>query len=384
MRATIVTREWPPEIYGGAGVHVEYLVRELRKHIPVDVQCFGAPRTDATAHAVPPELVNTNGAIQTLGVDLAIAHAMERPDVVHSHTWYANLGGHIGALLHDAPHVLTAHSLEPLRPWKAEQLGGGYRISSWVEGTAYHNASAVIAVSDGMRLDVLSCHPELDPSRVHVIRNGIDYQTYQRDLSADHLESLGISPDVPYALFVGRITRQKGLPHLLNAMRQVGTDVPLVMCASAPDTAELGDEVRGLVAQLRQEGHVVHWIDEHLSRPVLIQLLSHAGVFVCPSVYEPLGIVNLEAMACEVPVVASAVGGIPEVVVDGETGLLVPYQSSEIPEFEQGLARAVQDVLSDPARARALGRRGRERAVAEFGWDIVASKTLEVYEAVCR
>ena len=379
-----MTREWPPEIYGGAGVHVEYLAHQLQNYADIAVHCFGSPRGDAIAHSVPLEFAEANAAMQTLAVDLAITASMDRPDVVHSHTWYANLAGHMASLLHEIPHVLTAHSLEPLRPWKAEQLGGGYRISCWVEQTAYENAAAVIAVSDGMRRDVLDCYPSVDPDRVHVIRNGIDYANYRHDPATVEIEALGIDPAVPYILFVGRITRQKGLPHLLNAVRHVGTESPLVMCASAPDTPELGDEVRQLVAQLRTEGHLVHWIEEHLARPTLIQLLSHAGVFVCPSVYEPLGIVNLEAMACETAVVASDVGGIPEVVVDGDTGLLVHYDETEPHEFDLALARAIQGVLGDPTRARSMGLRGRERAVAEFGWDAVARKTVDVYRAVCQ
>lgn len=384
MRVAIVTREWPPDVYGGAGVHVEYLARELRRHVDVDVHCFGAPRPDATAHRVPADYANANAALQTLAVDLSITASMSRPDVVHSHTWYANMAGHLSGLIHSVPHVLTAHSLEPLRPWKAEQLAGGYRISSWVERTSYENADAVIAVSDGMRADVLACYPDVDPDKVHVIRNGIDYANYQRDPDTDHLIALGIDPDVPYLVFVGRITRQKGLPHLLNALRLLGGGVPLVMCASAPDTPELGDEVRRLVAELRHDGHIIYWIEDHLPKSTLIQLLSHAAMFVCPSIYEPLGIVNLEAMACELAVVASAVGGIPEVVVDGDTGLLVDYDATAPADFETALAKAIRQLLNNPVLGRTMGLRGRQRAVADFGWDLVARRTVEIYQAVRR
>ncbi len=365
-------------------MHVEYLAQELRRHVDVDVHCFGQPRADAIAHPIPADYANANAALQTLAVDLSITASMSRPDVVHSHTWYANMAGHLSGLIHSAPHVLTAHSLEPLRPWKAEQLGGGYRISSWVERTSYENADAVIAVSDGMRADVLACYPDVDPDKVHVIRNGIDYANYQRDPDTDHLLALGIDPDVPYLVFVGRITRQKGLPHLLNALRLLGSDVPLVMCASAPDTPELGDEVRRLVAELRHDGHVIHWIEDHLPKPTLIQLLSHAAMFVCPSIYEPLGIVNLEAMACELAVVASAVGGIPEVVLDEDTGLLVDYDATAPANFEVALAQAIRRLLTDPVQARTMGLRGRQRAVADFGWDLVARRTLDIYQAVRR
>jgi starch synthase len=376
MRIGLLTREWPPEVYGGAGVHVEYLARELRRLAEVDVHCFGAPRDDATAHAPDPSLAGANAALQTVSVDLRIAAATGDCDVVHSHTWYADLAGHLSALLHGQPHVVTVHSLEPLRPWKAEQLGGGYRLSSWVEKTAVEAADAVIAVSEGMARDVLAAYPALDPARVHVVHNGIDADEYSPVAGTDVLERHGVDVDTPYALFVGRITRQKGVSHLLRAAR----DVPgqLVLCAGAPDTPEIAAEVAELVAELQRSRPGVIWIQEMLPRPDLVQLLSHATVFVCPSVYEPLGIVNLEAMACGTAVVASAVGGIPEVVVDGETGLLVPLDAG----FEPALASRLTELLQDPSRAAAMGAAGRARAVEHFGWDAIARRTLDVYESV--
>lgn len=310
----MLTREWPPDVYGGAGVHVEHLVAELRRKVEVDVHCFGEPRPDAIAHAVPGALLGANAAIQTLGVDLEMVDATTGVDVVHSHTWYANLAGHISGLLHGIPHVLTAHSLEPLRPWKEEQLGGGYRVSSWVERTAYEGAAGIIAVSHGMRADVLAAYPAVDPDRVHVVHNGIDTAVYRPDPDTTALEELGIDRTRPYVLFVGRITRQKGIVHLINAARRFDDGVVLVLCASSPDTAEIGLETSAAVDQLRAErgDDSVVWIQEQVSRPRIVQLFTHALAFVCPSIYEPLGIVNLEAMACETAVVASAVGGIPD------------------------------------------------------------------------
>ena len=379
MRTAILTREWPPYIYGGAGVHVEHLVPELRKIIDVDVHCFGKPRSDAEAHPVPDYLRDANAALQTLGVDLGMAETVAGCDVAHSHTWYANLGGHLSGLLHDIPHVITAHSLEPRRPWKREQLGGGYAISSWVENTAYANADAIIAVSAGMREDVLDCYPFVDPERVHVVHNGIDTQAYRKVEEVDALVNHGVDPDRPYVLFVGRITRQKGIAHLLRAAQQFDDSVPLVLCAASPDTPELGAEVSAAIDALREQRPDVHWLNGHLDRSDVRQLLSHALVFACPSVYEPLGIVNLEAMGCEAPVVASDVGGIPEVVVDGQTGLLVHYDADDTVQFEADFATAINEVVADPSRAQAMGRAGRERAIEDFGWDAIAAKTVEVY-----
>ena len=380
MRIGVLTREWPPEVYGGAGVHVEYLVRELRRLAEVDVHSFGGTSLGAVAHAADPGLADQNAALQTFSVDLRIAAATAGCDLVHSHTWYADLAGHLSALLHGIPHVLTTHSLEPHRPWKAEQLGGGYRLSSWAERTALVAADAVIAVSEGMRRDVLDVYPDTDPDRVHVVYNGIDTQEYAPVPGVDVLERHGIDPAVPYAVFVGRITRQKGLEHLLRA----AGDLPgqLVLCAGAPDTPEIAASTADLVAALQARRSGVIWIREMVPKTDVVQLLSHATVFVCPSIYEPLGIVNLEAMACSTAVVASAVGGIPEVVVDGVTGLLVPYSADDPGSFEVGLATTVASLLDDPARAASLGAAGRARAVAEFGWDAVARRTLEVYQAV--
>ncbi|MGV1003311.1 MAG: glycogen synthase [Candidatus Nanopelagicales bacterium] len=382
MRIGLLTKEWPPENYGGAGVHVEYLTRELRKLIDVDVHCFGAPRPDATAHTTPAELANANAALQTLGVDLEMAAAVEGVDLLHSHTWYANFAGHVGKLLHGVPHVISAHSLEPRRPWKAEQLGGGYRLSSWVEHTAYGAADRIIAVSHGMRADVLDCYPHVDPAKVDVVHNGIDTELYQPDANTDLIEAVGIDPTRPYVLFVGRITRQKGIAHLLKAAAKMAPDIPLVLIASSPDTPELGAEVEAGVAslvELKGAENMV-WVNEHLSRGHLVQALTHAGVFACPSVYEPLGIVNLEAMACETAVVASDVGGIPEVVVEGETGLLVHYDESDTPKFEQDIAVALNKAMADPAAAAAMGVAGRARAVDQFGWDKIAKITVDVYQ----
>lgn len=380
----MLTREWPPDIYGGAGVHVEQLTHELRRKIEVDVHCFGGPRSDAVGHMVPASLQQANPAIQTLGVDLEMVASTAGLELLHSHTWYANLAGHIGALLHGVPHVLTAHSLEPLRPWKEEQLGGGYRVSSWVERTAYEAANAIIAVSHGMRADVLTAYPNVDADRVHVVHNGIDTDVYRPDAATTSLTRLGIDSSRPYVLFVGRITRQKGLIHLLKAARQFDDDVVLVMCASSPDTPEIGLEIAAAVEQLRAERgeSSVIWIEDQVARPSIIQLFTHALAFVCPSIYEPLGIVNLEAMACETAVVASAVGGIPEVVVDGETGLLVPYDVSDARGFEERFAQAVNALAAEPARARAMGLAGRVRAVDDFGWSAIADQTIAIYRSV--
>jgi starch synthase len=380
VRTAILTREWPPFIYGGAGVHVEHLVPELRKLIDVDVHCLGKPREDAQAHQVPDSLLDANPALQTIGADLGMADAVTDCDVAHSHTWYANMAGHLTGLLNDIPHVITAHSLEPRRPWKREQLGGGYAISSWVEDTAYRNAQAIIAVSAGMRADVLDCYPFVDPERVHVVHNGIDTQAYRPVDEVDALVSHGVDPEKPYVLFVGRITRQKGIAHLLRAAQDFDESVPIVLCAASPDTPELGAEVSAAIDALREKRDGVHWLNGHLERSDVRQLLSHALVFACPSVYEPLGIVNLEAMGCQAPVVASDVGGIPEVVVDGETGLLVHYDADEPGQFEADFAAAINKVIEDPARAREMGRAGRERAISDFGWDRIAARTVEVYQ----
>ncbi|HEY0537652.1 MAG TPA: glycogen synthase [Actinoallomurus sp.] len=389
MRVDLLSREYPPEVYGGAGVHVEYLARELRAICDVRVHAFGADRPEpgVSGHRVPAGLESANAALQVLGVDLEMAAACAGADLVHSHTWYANLAGHVAKLLHGVPHVVTTHSLEPLRPWKAEQLGGGYAISSWAERTAILAADAVVAVSAGMRRDVLACYPEVDPERVTVLHNGIDTAQYAPDHGTDVLTRLGIDPDRPSVVFVGRITRQKGLPYLLRAARSFDPAAQLVLCAGAPDTPEIAAEVGTLVDGLRRERDGVIWIAEMLPKHEVVQVLSHAGVFVCPSVYEPMGIVNLEAMACEAPVVATATGGIPEVVADGETGLLVPIEQASdgtgLPvdpsRFVADLAERVNALIADPDRATELGRAGRRRAVELFSWPRIAERTRELY-----
>ena len=381
MRVGVLTREYPPEIYGGAGVHVEFLVHELRRLVEVEVHCFGAPRREdgVLAHPVPTGLAAANPALQTLAVDLHIAHSVSELDVLHSHTWYANLAGVLGGQLYGIPHVLTAHSLEPQRPWKAEQLGGGYRISCWAEREAYEVADAIIAVSAGMRADVLHAYPFVDPARVHVIHNGIDTTVYApTPAQPDVLRDLGVDPGRPIALFVGRITRQKGLADLVAAGAGLDPEIQLVLCAGAPDTPEIAAETGAAVAALAERRSGVVWLQDILPREITRQLLSAATVFVCPSVYEPQGIVNLEAMACETAVVAAAVGGIPEVVIDGETGVLVSREDG-VEAFRAGLAAAVNALCADPARAAALGKAGRARAVAHFSWPEIAKRTVALY-----
>jgi starch synthase len=383
LRASILTREYPPDVYGGAGVHVDFLVRELRRLIDVDVQCMGEPREGATAHTEKEErLAGANTALQVLSTDLAMTAAVPDADVVHSHTWYANMAGHWARLLYDVPHVVTAHSLEPQRPWKAEQLGGGYRISSWAERTAYEAADAVVAVSNGMRVDILASYPALDASRVHVIYNGIDTDFYRPDPDASVLERIGVDVSRPYVAFVGRITRQKGVPHLLRAGLAFDPDLQVVLLAGAADTPELKVETDSLIADLRAERDGVFLVSEMLPREEVRQVLTGALAFLCPSVYEPLGIVNLEAMACETAVVASRVGGIPEVVLDGDTGLIVPYDEQDPVGFERGIADAVNRLAADPDLATRLGRAGRERAVDAFAWDAIAAQTVELYRSL--
>lgn len=383
MRIGILTREYPPDVYGGAGVHVDFLVRELSKLADVDVHCMGAPRDGATAHSEHDDrLADANSSLRVLSTDLAMAAGVAGCDVVHSHTWYANMGGHIAKLLHDIPHVVTSHSLEPQRPWKAEQLGGGYRVSSWAEQTSYEAADAVIAVSHGSMRDVMSSYPNLDPAKVHVVHNGIDTDFYRPDLNTNVLERLGVDPSRPSVVFVGRITRQKGVPHLLRAALQFNDDAQVVLLAGAADTPELAAETDQAVAALRAARDNVFLVSEMLPRDEVRQVLTHGTVFVCPSVYEPLGIVNLEAMACETAVVASDVGGIPEVVADNETGLLVHYDESDPRTFENEFAAAVNRVLADTERARTMGLAGRARAVKKFGWDAAARKTMEIYTSV--
>jgi len=394
MRVDVLTKEYPPEVYGGAGVHVAELVRALRAggRVEAVARAFGAPRDERGTHSYPDldALAGANPALRTLGVDLTIAADCGGADLVHSHTWYANLAGHLAGLLHDVPHVVTAHSLEPLRPWKAEQLGGGYAVSSWAERTAYEAAAGVVAVSAAMRDDVLRAYPAVDPERVHVVHNGIDTAAWAPVDDPERVRALGVDPDRPTVVFVGRITRQKGLPYFLQAAARLPRDVQLVLCAGAPDTPEIMAEVQGLVEALRAERDGIVWIDAMLPRPDVVALLTAATVFVCPSVYEPLGIVNLEAMACETAVVATATGGIPEVVVDGETGLLVPIEQATDgtgtplrPEaYVADLAAALTELVGDPDRAAAMGRAGRERAVADFSWAAIAERTVAIYRSL--
>ncbi len=388
MRVALLTREYPPDVYGGAGVHVEYLAAELARLVEVDVHCFGkrdpaGPREPGLprVHGHPPlrELDGANSAVGVLGTDLSMVAAVGNTDgaqIVHSHTWYANLAGHLAGLLHGIPHVATTHSLEPLRPWKAEQLGGGYALSSWSERTGLEGADRVIAVSRGMKADLHQAYPAIEPERISVVYNGVDTNTYRRDPATNVLDAFGIDRGRPYVVFLGRVTRQKGVSVLLSAALDFRPDAQLVLLAGPAETAELGAEVEALLERLRAARTGVFWIPEMLPRESVIQLLSHAAVFVCPSVYEPLGIVNLEAMACETPVVASAVGGIPEVVADGRTGLLVP------PSEPAALARAVNRLLDDPALAAEMGRAGRRRASAEFSWRAIAEQTVALYETI--
>ncbi|WP_127475284.1 glycogen synthase [Microbacterium sulfonylureivorans] len=392
MRVDIITKEYPPEIYGGAGVHVTELVKALRSAMDVRVRAFGAERDEAgtASYVVPAELAAANAAVQTLGTDLEMVADVAGADVVHSHTWYANFAGHLASLLHGIPHVVTAHSLEPLRPWKAEQLGGGYAVSSWIEKTAYEGAAAIVAVSEGMRQDILRSYPALDPADVRVIYNGIDVESWHPVDDPAVLAQLGVDASKPSVVFVGRITRQKGLPYFLRAAERLPADVQVILCAGAPDTPQIMAEVEGLVRGLQETREGVVWIDRMLSRHELCTVLSAATTFVCPSVYEPLGIVNLEAMACGAAVVGTATGGIPEVVVDGVTGRLVPIEQVQDgtgtpvdPErFVEDLARVLTEVVGDPDRARKYGAAGRQRATDDFSWQSIAEQTAALYAEV--
>jgi alpha-maltose-1-phosphate synthase len=376
MQVALLTREYPPDVYGGAGVHVEYLARELSRLIDVTVHCWGEDRPGAVAHRPWDALFDA--ALQAVSVDLAMAEAVAGVDLAHSHTWYANLGGHLAKLRHGIPHVATVHSLEPMRPWKAEQLGGGYAVSTFCEQTALEHADAIIAVSKGHAQDIFTAYPAVERDRVTVIYNGIDTEEYKPDPGTDALERHGVDPAQPSVVFVGRITRQKGVTHLLDAALEIDPVAQLVLCAGAPDTPEIAAEIDAKVERVRAERGNVVWLQQMLPKPEVIQLLSHATVFVCPSIYEPLGIVNLEAMACEAAVVASAVGGIPEVVEDGVTGLLVPLEEGFAEEF----ARRVNELLADPARAERMGKAGRRRAIERFSWSAVAAETVALYESL--
>jgi alpha-maltose-1-phosphate synthase len=393
MRVSLLTREYPPEVYGGAGVHVEYLGRELGRLVDLTVHCWGEDRADPAVHAYRPwqALAGESphlAALQAMSIDLLMAAGVQGTDIVHSHTWYAQFAGHLAKLMYGIPHVTTVHSLEPLRPWKAEQLGGGYALSSFCERIALESADAVIAVSEGSRRDILGCYPAIDQSRVHVIYNGIDAAEYAPDAGTDVLARLGVDPDRPSVVFVGRITRQKGVAHLLRAARDFDPAAQLVLCAGAPDTPEIGAEVAAGVQRLQASRDGIIWIDQMLPKADVIQLLSHATVFACPSIYEPLGIVNLEAMACEAAVVASATGGIVEVVKDGETGFLVALEQAPgsiepvHPEaFAAAFAARVNQLIADPQLATKLGQAGRRRAVAHFAWPAIADQTVSVYRA---
>ncbi len=391
MRVSILTREYPPFIYGGAGVHVGQLVPQLLKFVDsVDVQCMGEPREGATAHSEAwPE--GANAALRTVGADVSMAAAIPDVDVVHAHTWYAQFAGILASELQDIPLVVTAHSLEPDRPWKVEQLGGGYRVSSWVEKTAYENADAVIAVSAAMIKNIQDAYPFVETERIHVVKNGIDPEEFKPDHNTDVLEKLGVPLDAPLVVFVGRITRQKGLVHLVRAAQQFDENVTLLLLAGAPDTPEIAAEFNDAFAELQeQRPGKVFWVQEMLPRESVRQVNTAADIFACPSIYEPLGIVNLEAMACETAVVASAVGGIPEVVVDGETGLLVPYDPAQakdeayIANFEKTFADRVNELARDLDRAKAMGIAGRQRCIDEFSWEKIAQETVDVYKAAAE
>jgi alpha-maltose-1-phosphate synthase len=393
LKVAQLSREYPPEVYGGAGVHLEHLVAALAAHVDVAVHCFGAPRHDSlVAGTYEPWTALTGdapymAALQTMSVDLAMVAGVAGSDIVHSHTWYANLAGHLAKLCHGVPHVMTSHSLEPLRPWKAEQLGGGYALSSFCERTAAESADAIIAVSGQMRADILAAYPSVDEARVEVIHNGIDLETYSPDPRTEVLARLGIDLDRPIVTFVGRITRQKGITHLLDAAAHLRAGTQLVLLAGAPDTPEIGEEFRTRVTALEGGPQSIVWVERMLPRDEVVQVLSHSTVFVCPSIYEPFGLVNVEAMGCETAVVASAVGGIPEIVVEGETGRLVPFEPGDDAfgspadpvRFAHDLAAAINELTAEPERARAMGAAGRRRVVEHFGWDAVAERTAALY-----
>ena len=383
-RIGIVTKEWPPAVYGGAGVHVVQLTEALRKvaGIQVDVHCFGGARNDGSfGYETPAEFASSNPALQAIATDLAIAANLGEVDLIHSHTWYANMAGHTASLLYGTPHIVSAHSLEPHRPWKAEQLGGGYKISSWAEKTAYESAAAIIAVSDGMRADVISAYPNVDPAKIVTIRNGVDTTKFAPNHDDSVLKEFGITGR--YAMFVGRITRQKGLAHLLRAWKNVPAEYGLVLAAGSPDEETVGNEVAALIAELQATRPNVWWIKEMLPHDKLTAALTQADLFLCPSIYEPLGIVNLEAMGCQTAVLASRVGGIPEVVSHKVTGELVDY-SSDHKKFETDLTEAISSLMSQPELLQQYGEAGRKRAISEFGWDAVAAQTISLYRSVIK
>jgi starch synthase len=389
MRIDLVTKEYPPFIYGGAGVHVAELVKVLRKHLDVKVRCFGEDRdeTDTFAYSHPADYQDANAALQTMATDLSMVADIAGADLVHSHTWYANFTGQVASALHGIPHLITAHSLEPLRPWKEQQLGGGYRLSSLIERTAYEQAAGIIAVSDGMRKDILRSYPQIDPMKVSVVHNGIDLDAFKFANNPDLVRANGVDPDKRSVVFVGRITMQKGLPYLLKAAKELPGDVQLVLCAGAPDTPQILQEVTELVEELRKTRGNVIWVEKHLSRAELIAMLSAATVFACPSIYEPLGIVNLEAMACSTPVVATETGGIPEVVTHDQTGYLVPIEQVQDgsgkpldeAKFVSDFAAALNKML-ESGKLQEFGNAGRKRVEQHFSWDSIAHETIRVYK----
>lgn len=396
MRVGLFTREYPPQVYGGAGVHVDYLSRELAKEIEVEVHCWGPQHSDSGKLQVRgnepwAEISNGTegkfkGALEAFSLNLTQIKALDGIDVVHTHTWYVSMAGYLAKKLYGMPFVLTTHSLEPLRAWKAEQLGSGYLMSSWMERTAILDADAIIAVSAGTKADILRAYPEVEPARIHVIYNGIDLAEYQKTEETKALTDYGVDPAVPYVLFVGRITRQKGATHLVDAIRSMPPDTQVVLCAGAPDTPEIAAELRTKVEDARRNHPRIVWIEKMVTRQETIQLYSHARVFCCPSVYEPFGIINLEAMACRAPVVASATGGIKEVVVDGETGYLVPFDQDPVtsfprdPEtFAKDLALRINELMADSERCRQFGDAGRRRVEEIFSWTAIAHQTIELY-----
>jgi len=397
MRVGLFTREYPPHVYGGAGVHVDYLSRELAKEIEVEVHCWGSQNIDyANLHVrgAQPWGEITNGteskfksALEALSLNLTQVKSLTGIDIVHTHTWYASMAGYLGKKLYNMPFVLTTHSLEPLRAWKAEQLGSGYAMSSWMERTAMLDADAIIAVSEGMKADILSAYPEVQTDRIHVIYNGIDPAEYQKSSETKALTDYGVDPALPYVLFVGRITRQKGVTHLVDAVRYLPLETQVVLCAGAPDTPEIAAEMRQKVEDARRGHPRIIWIEKMVTKPEVIQLYSHARVFCCPSVYEPFGIINLEAMACRTPVVASATGGIPEVVVEGETGYLISFDQDPVtsfpndPEkFARDLALGIRRLLEDPEGCRRFGDAGRRRVEQLFSWSAIAQQTIRLYQ----
>lgn len=398
-KVAFFTNEYPPTIYGGAGVHVEYLSRELAKLVPVEVRCFGDQDVDEPNLRVrgykpwSEAKINTDprfgGALDALYRSLAMAKDSLDASVVHSHTWYAQFGGFLAKKLWGIPFVLTTHSLEPLRPWKVEQLGNAYHLSTWIENNGIHEADAIVAVSQETKNDVLRCFPGVDAGKVHVIHNGIDLEQYHKTSKADALTSRGVDPDKPFVLFVGRITRQKGIIHLVNAIPLIDPSIQVVLCAGAPDTPEIGREMEAGVQAVSAGRPGVTWIREMLPREEVIQFYSHAAVFCCPSVYEPFGIINLEAMACLTAVAASAVGGIPEVVVPGETGLLVPlelkagtFDPADPARFSTGLAEAINRIALDKALQERYGKAGRKRVEDHFSWTAIARQTLDLYRSL--